>query len=74
MVWMPATVTVTSKEILYNLMRVIVLYPTETTESANTLRTQTRQFHFGKTDKEMSGNEVGQSSLLLNSVTILVLV
>lgn len=51
-----------------------MLYPTETTESASTLRTQNRQFHLGKIDKEMTGNEVGKSSLLLNSVTILVLV
>lgn len=71
---MPATVTVTCKEILYNLMRLIVLYPTGTTESANTLRTQNRQFHFGKIHKEMSGNDGAKSSLFPNSVTILVLV
>lgn len=51
---MPATVTVICKEILKNLMRFIMLYPTETTESANTQRTQNRQFHFGKIDKEIS--------------------
>lgn len=59
---------------LNNLVRPIVLYPAETIESASTLSTQNRQFDFWKTDKEMSGNEVGKSSLLLNSVTIPVLI
>lgn len=71
---MDASHSYCNKEMLYNLMRLIVLCPTKTTESANTLKTQNRQLHFGKTDKEMSGNEVGKTSLLLNSVTILVLV
>lgn len=67
MVWMPATATATSKEKLNNLVRLIVLDPTETTKSASTLRTQNRQFHFGKMVKKMSGNEVGNSSMLVNS-------
>lgn len=64
---MPVTVAATYKETLKNFVRLTVLYPTETTESASTLGAQNRQSHFGKMDKEMSGNEVGKSSMLVNS-------